>query len=59
MIDVRSCRVHLLVFALVAGAGAAATAQQDGEVEFNAGLTHLREGRTEMAVESFKVVRTE
>lgn len=54
MIDVRSCRIHLLVFGLVAGAGAAATAQQGGEVEFNAGLTHLKEGRTEMAVESFK-----
>lgn len=29
-------------------------AAADGEISFNAGLTHLREGRTEAALESFK-----
>jgi len=33
---------------------AAAQSSADGELAFNTGLTHLREGRTEMAIESFK-----
>jgi Flp pilus assembly protein TadD len=33
---------------------AAAAQQQDGEAHFNIGLTHLREGRNQLALEEFK-----
>ena len=35
-------------------AAATAGAQQDGEAHFNNGLTHMREGRANMALEEFK-----
>ena len=47
----------LLALALAHGAALGAddkNAAADAEIAFNTGLTHLREGRTEMALESFK-----
>jgi len=52
MSDGRSIGAHLLAFALVASAGVATA--QEGEVEFNAGVDHLREGRAGLALQSFK-----
>lgn len=52
-------RGRFAVVALLAALASAAAAQDknaaaDAEIVFNTGLTHLREGRTEMALESFK-----
>lgn len=51
-------RMRMVRAVLAAGALAvAATAgaqQQDGEAQFNAGLTHLREGRATLALDEFK-----
>jgi len=46
----------VLLAAALAGLAAPAGAQSsaDGELVFNTGITHLREGRTELAIESFK-----
>lgn len=52
MTNLAGRRVHVLTLALALVAVVAAA--QDGEVEFNSGLSHLREGRTEMAIQSFK-----
>jgi Flp pilus assembly protein TadD len=56
-------RARLLI--LVAGlaglaAPVAAQSSPEGELVFNTGLTHLREGRTELAIESFrKAIKTD
>jgi Flp pilus assembly protein TadD len=42
------CHLAALLIAVVPAAA------QDGEVSFNAGLAHLRDGRTELAIEAFK-----
>jgi Flp pilus assembly protein TadD len=44
----------LIALAPVAQAWQAKAPNADAEITFNTGLTHLREGRTEMALESFK-----
>ncbi len=54
MTEWRSYRVQVLAIALQLVAGGSIAAAQDGEVEFNSGLTHLREGRVDLAIESFK-----
>lgn len=46
-------RMGLLAVVLAAGATAGAQ-QQDGESHFNSGLTHLREGRSSLALDEFK-----
>jgi Tfp pilus assembly protein PilF len=51
----RNTRRLPLLILLAAGLAAAASAQSpDAEMSFNSGLTHLREGRPQLALEEFK-----
>ena len=47
-------RPHVLTVAIALCLAAPVATAQDGEVEFNSGLSHLREGRTDLAIEAFK-----
>jgi Tfp pilus assembly protein PilF len=55
--DTRTGRVRTAAFlcaVVLAASGALAQVPQDAEASFNAGLTHMKEGRTALALEQFK-----
>jgi Flp pilus assembly protein TadD len=53
MRDIRACAAILMVAALATPAGAQKP-RTDGETQFESGLSHLRDGRVEMALQDLK-----